>query len=51
MELYNKAIEYYSALGDEKFSIYLQNMHIMLSREDIQVILSSSEEDVVKPAA
>ena len=45
MDLYQQTIEYYSALGDDKFAYYLKNMHQMLGREDISIILSSAEEE------
>lgn len=44
MMLYQKAIEYYSALNDPAYDDYLEKMHLLLSREDVQILLRSKEE-------
>lgn len=42
--LYQKGIEYFSALDDVMFSDLLNRMQSLLQREDIQVILNSMDE-------
>lgn len=44
MILYQKAIEYYSALNDPAYDDYLEKMHLLLSREDVQILLRSKQE-------
>jgi len=39
LDLYQKAIEYYSALGDPKYDIYLKKMKEIMKRGDIQKCL------------
>ena len=39
MMLYQKAVEYYSALNDPAFDDYLEKLHLLLSREDVQILL------------
>ena len=43
MGYYQQGIEYFSAMNDERFQGLIQRMHILLSREDVQVILTSKE--------
>lgn len=45
MELYNKAIVYYSALSDEKHLEYLQKLQRLFSDDRIQKILQSQGEE------
>lgn len=45
MALYQKAIEYYSAFDNDRFNDFLNRMHELLKREDIQIVLSSLEEE------
>lgn len=42
--LYQKGIEYFSALDDIMFSDLLNRMQSLLNREDIQVILNSVDD-------
>lgn len=42
MELYNKAIVYYSALSNEKHLFYLQKLQKLFSDERVQAIMSGS---------
>jgi hypothetical protein len=44
MNLYQKAVEYFSAMGDPLFENYIDKLHLLLSREDVQVLLRSKEE-------
>ena len=39
--LYQKAIEYYSAFDNMMFNDFLNRMQSLLSREDIQIVLNS----------
>lgn len=48
--LYQKGIEYFSALDDVMFSDLLNRMQSLLQRDDIQVILNSVEEAKHTPA-
>jgi len=41
--LYNKAIEYYSALNDEKHLEYLQKLQKMFQDEKIQKLMEAKE--------
>eukprot|EP00331_Platyophrya_macrostoma_P001521 CAMPEP_0176407626 /NCGR_PEP_ID=MMETSP0127-20121128/1511_1 /TAXON_ID=938130 /ORGANISM="Platyophrya macrostoma, Strain WH" /LENGTH=694 /DNA_ID=CAMNT_0017786843 /DNA_START=315 /DNA_END=2399 /DNA_ORIENTATION=- len=41
--LYQKAIEFYSAFGNKNYEIYVNKLHSILSREDIQAVLRSTE--------
>ena len=43
-KLYQKGIEYFSALDDTMFGDLLNRMQSLLQREDIQVVLNSLEE-------
>jgi hypothetical protein len=44
--LYQKAIEYYSALDNlEQTTDYLERMRALMAREDIQIVLNSYEEE------
>jgi len=43
--LYQKAIEYYSAFDDLMYNEFLNRMQSLLQREDIQIVLSSVEEE------
>ncbi len=43
ISLYNKAIEYYSALNDEKHIEYLQKLQNLLLDEKMQKILEASD--------
>ena len=45
ISLYQKAIEYYSALDSGRFEDFLNRNKALLSREDVQVLLTSSVED------
>lgn len=41
---FTKAVEYYSALGDSKFDVYLKKMKELMKRPDIQIdVVSKSE--------
>ena len=42
--LLKKAIEFYSALGDERFKIYLDKLQNILANEMAQVLLESADE-------
>ena len=42
--LYQKAVEYYSALNDPAYDVFLEKLHILLSREDVQILLRSKAE-------
>ena len=46
MELYQKSIEYYSAIDDKQFKLYIKRMQNLLQREDVQVLLLSKEQAV-----
>ena len=48
MMLYQKAVEYYSALNDPGYDDFLEKLHILLSREDVQILLRSKTETSVK---
>eukprot|EP00831_Metopus_contortus_P005142 TRINITY_DN11932_c0_g1_i5.p1 TRINITY_DN11932_c0_g1~~TRINITY_DN11932_c0_g1_i5.p1 ORF type:complete len:147 (+),score=25.29 TRINITY_DN11932_c0_g1_i5:153-593(+) len=41
---YQQAIEYYSALGDPKFEIYLNKMQDLMKREDAMACLDSPKQ-------
>ena len=43
--LYQKAIEYYSALDDLLYNDFLNRMQSLLQREDIQIVMNSFDED------
>mmetsp|Transcript_463 Transcript_463/g.472 ORF Transcript_463/g.472 Transcript_463/m.472 type:complete len:139 (+) Transcript_463:870-1286(+) len=45
MELYQKAIEYYSALDNKCFEDFLNRMTNLFKREEIQKVLSQPEEE------
>jgi ACT domain-containing protein len=47
MNLYQKAVEYFSAYSEPRYNEYMQRMHIMLQREDIAIVLQSKQEDEV----
>lgn len=51
MELYNKAIVYYSALSDEKHLEYLQKLQRLFSDEKVQRIMASEAAVVTAAAA
>ena len=44
MALYQKAIEYYSAMDTKRFTDFLNRLQTLLKREDIQVVLNSATE-------
>ena len=44
MGLYQKAIEYYSAINDPHYDDFLERMHLLLSRQEVQIVLQSKEE-------
>ena len=44
MTLYQQAIEYYSALNDSRYSLFLNRMHGMLNNSDVSRILNGKEE-------
>jgi hypothetical protein len=46
MDLYQKAIEYYSALDNNAFEDFLNRMTGLFKREDIQKALSQPDEEV-----
>jgi len=48
MELYNKAIVYYSALSDEKHVEYLQKLQRLFQDERVQKIMATSNGAVQK---
>ena len=48
MTLYQKAIEYYSAFDNDRFTDFLNRMKILLKREDISAVLSSYEDENVR---
>jgi len=50
MNLYQKAVEYFSAFNDPSFEDYVDKLHYLLSREDVQVVLQSKEEVEKKEA-
>ena len=43
MALYQKTIEYLSAFNDPAFSDFVDRLHSLLTRKDVQVILQSQE--------
>jgi len=43
MALYQKTIEYFSAFNDPAFSDFVERLHSLLQRKDVQVILQSQE--------
>lgn len=45
MELYNKAIVYYSALSDEKHLEYLQKLQRLFSDAGLQKILAAAPQE------
>lgn len=45
MNLYQKAVEYYSAFNDPSFQEFVQKLHILLNRPDVQAVLQSKEEN------
>jgi len=48
MNLYQKAIEYYSALDNKCFEDFLNRMTNLFKREDIQKALAQPDEEVKK---
>lgn len=48
MELYQKAIEYYSALENKCYHDFLSRMTMLFKREDVQVALSQPDEEEKK---
>lgn len=46
ISLYNKAIEYYSALNDERHVEYLQKLQNLLLDEKMQKILEASDKGI-----
>lgn len=48
MELYQKAIEYYSALENECYHDFLTRMTMLFKREDVQKALSQPDEEEKK---
>lgn len=46
MDLYQKAIEYYSALDNNTFEDFLNRMTNLFKREDVQQVLSQPDEEV-----
>lgn len=47
---YNKAVEYYSALNDLLYDVHINNLHQLLKRKDVQMILSMKQDSrKVKP--
>lgn len=51
MSLYQQAIEYYSALNDDRFQDFIMRLHKMLRNEVIQTVLQSQHEVSAKPKA
>ena len=51
MSLYQQAIEYYSALNDDRFQDFIMRLHKMLRNEIIQTVLQSQHEVSAKPKA
>jgi len=45
MDLYQKAIEYYSALDNKTYEDFLNRMTNLFKREDIQIALSQPDEE------
>ena len=45
MELYQKAIEYYSALDNKCYEDFLNRMTNLFKNEDIQRVLSQTDEE------
>jgi hypothetical protein len=43
MALYQKTIEYLSAFNDPAFEDFVERLHSLLTRKDVQVILASQE--------
>lgn len=50
LNLYQKAIEHYSALSSNKFEEFLHRQKTLLGREDIQIVLNSIEEEEQRQA-
>jgi len=46
---FQRVIEYYSALGDSKYDLYLKRMHEMLHNEGIQRLLGYSDDSKAAP--
>jgi hypothetical protein len=47
---FQRVIEYFSALGDSKYDLYLKRMHEMLHNEGIQRLLGYSDDSKAKPS-
>jgi len=48
MDLYQKAVEYYSALDNPNFELYMDKLHKLLKRPDFLTLMNSQKEhDVV----
>jgi len=43
MALYQKTIEYFSAFNDPAYADFVERLHSLLQRKDVQVILQSQE--------
>lgn len=48
MELYQQAIEYFSALNDPRYDIFLDKLHTMLSNDTVLTLLRSKSQEEVK---
>ncbi|CAG9320361.1 unnamed protein product [Blepharisma stoltei] len=48
MNLYQQAIEYFSAVNDEQYGIFLKRMHGLLANEAIQSILQRHPDEVIE---
>lgn len=47
--LYNKAVEYYSALDDERHIEYLMKLQKLLSNEQLQAVMEVSDVGTLDP--
>ena len=45
IQLYQKAIEYYSASGGERFHDFLSRMQNLYKREDVNAVLNSIQDE------
>lgn len=43
MALYQKTIEYFSAFNDPAYEDFVDRLHSLLKRKDVQIILQSKE--------
>ena len=50
MELYQKAIEYYSAVNNQSFEEFLNRLTTLLKREDVQLAMNSPDDQPIQKA-